>query len=330
MRLLHYRPAVPNFGDDLNERLWPALAPTLFGPEAGEDREGESFVGIGTIVGIDPGLSRHLHVFSSGAGYTASGRWDGLDVEYHCVRGPVTARVLGLSPDRQLTDGAILTPSVDYFARLKGEGAQRVAIVPHFETIAFPGWQHVARMSGFDLIDPRGSPDAVISALAGARLVLTESLHGAILADAYGVPWRGFAVSGNFSIAKWTDWTASMGIDAEIAIVPPPDAMPLLHFGKPQGDFGTMLGLDVEAALRDFKTRIAPAVPVPFAKATAKRLLANSRFARRILGFNPQRTANALVALAAQEPYLSSEERRDGLRDQMLERLDALVRRQRG
>ncbi|KMS50860.1 succinoglycan biosynthesis ketolase [Novosphingobium barchaimii LL02] len=339
MKLLHYEPAVPNFGDDLNGTLWSALAPSLFEGEGVVDDRGEAFVGIGTIVGIDPGRRRCLHVFSSGAGYTAADGWAGLDVHYHCVRGPVTAQVLGLSADRALTDGAILAPLVDRFrfsAAVEGAGARnitaggRTVVVPHYETIAFPGWDHAVRMAGFDLVDPRGAPEVVIAALASARLVLTESLHGAILADAYGVPWRGFAVSRNFSTAKWADWTGSLELNVEIALVPPPDPMPLLRFGKRGEAFGTMLQLEPEASFREFRSRIAPPARIPFLKAQAKRVLEDLPAARRLLGFSPQRTAKALAELATYEPYLSLAGRRDSLRDAMLQRLEALVRLHQG
>jgi len=339
VKLLHYQPAVPNFGDDLNGILWPALAPSLFQEQDVVDDRGEAFVGIGTIVGIDPGQRRRLHVFSSGAGYTAADRWTGLDVHYHCVRGPVTARVLGLSADRPLTDGAILAPLFDRFRfSVAGEGAGastvpaggRVVVVPHYETIAFPGWNDAVRMAGFDLVDPRGAPEVVIAALASARLVLTESLHGAILADAYGVPWRGFAVSRNFSTAKWADWAGSLDLDVEIALVPPPDPMPLLRFGKREEPFGTMLRLDPETSFREFRNRIALPARIPFLKAQAKRVLEDVPAARRLLGFSPQRTAKALAELATCEPNLSLAGKRESLRDAMLQRLEALVRLHQG
>lgn len=325
MRLLRYTPQVPNFGDDLNLSLWPALAPSLFEGD-GTEAAREAFVGIGTIVGIDPGASRRLHVFSSGAGYTAADRWSGLEVQYHCVRGPVTARVLGLPADRPLTDGAILAPLVDRFRFAPANAAGRTVIVPHYETIAFSGWSRTARLAGFDLVDPRGTPEAVIGALAGARLVLTESLHGAILADTYGVPWRGFAVSRNFSTAKWADWTASLGLVPEVALVPPPDPMPLIRFGKRSEPFGTMLSLDPEAAFREFRDRIAPTAKASLLKLPAKRALEDVPALRRLLGFSPQRTAQALVDLAGRQPYLSRAQRRASLRDAMLQRLEAVVR----
>lgn len=323
MKLMRYEPSVPNFGDDLNTVLWPALAAPLFDGRDGGDGD-EAFVGIGTIVGLDPGGYRRLHVFSSGAGYTGAGRWDGLEVQYHCVRGPITARVLGLSADRQLTDGAILAPLVDRFA-FPPRRDRRTLVVPHYETIAFPGWKRAVDWAGFDLVDPRRNPDEVIAALSGARLVLTESLHGAILADAYGIPWRPFAVSRNFSTAKWADWAASLDLRVEVSLVPPPDPMPLLRFGKRAEPFGSMLALDPEIAFGEFKRRLLPASPGPFLKVQAKRVLEELPIARRLLGFSPERTARALTELAGMEPYVSFAGTRELLRDEMLQRLEALV-----
>lgn len=325
MKLLRYEPEVPNFGDDLNDLIWPALAPTLFNAsDAG--LKAEAFVGIGTIIGIDPGQSRRLHVFSSGTGYSAATRWDGLDIDYHCVRGPVTARVLGLPRQKALTDGAVLTPLLGCFRKMPADERRNVVVVPHYQTIAFPGWNQAAGMAGFHLVDPRGSPQQVIAALAAARLVLTESLHGAILADAFGVPWCGFAVSQNFSTAKWTDWTASVGIAADITLLPPPDPMPLLRFGRRSEPFGTQLSLNLECAVQEFERRIASPGTVPFMKAQAKRLLEAVPAGRRLLGYHPERTAEALTRLATLSPQLSSGQVRETLRDQMLARLSNLVK----
>lgn len=331
MKLLHYQPAVPNFGDDLNPMLWRSLAPELIAGDASvQQGEGEAFVGIGTIIGIDPGESRRLHVFSSGAGYSDPASWAGVEVCYHCVRGPVTARLLGLGADRALTDGAILVPRSPLFADLaqptRGTENGRTVVVPHYETLAFPGWEEATHLAGFDIVDPRGTPRAVIAALARAGLVLTESLHGAILADAFGVPWRGFAVSRNFSTAKWADWTASLGLTAEIAVVPPPDPMPLLRFGKRPEPFGAAVTLDPEVALGEFRARIAPVQAVPFVRRQAKRVLEGVPVTRRLLGFSPERTAQSLSDLAARDPFGSDSARRSNLADEMLERLHRLAK----
>ncbi|KQM13771.1 polysaccharide pyruvyl transferase family protein [Novosphingobium sp. Leaf2] len=326
VKLLNYSPPVPNFGDDLNLKLWPAMAPSFFSDESGEEAEDEAFVGIGTIIGIDPGRATKLHVFSSGVGYTRLDRWRGLAVRYHCVRGPVSARILGLEERCALTDGAILAPLFGNFECSSNAARGDVVVVPHFESMQFAGWDNAVAMVGFKLIDPRGSPAEVIKALAGARLVLTESLHGAILADAFNVPWRGFAVSRNFSTAKWADWAASVGVDATITMVPPPDPMPLLQFGKRAEPFGARLELSLEVAMREFTARVSSPGQVPYLKLQAKRVLRSVPAMRKVLGFNPERTAQALAKLADEAPYLSHEGLRRSLREEMLERLRALER----
>ncbi|MYM00282.1 hypothetical protein GR702_21285 [Novosphingobium sp. FGD1] len=326
MKLLRYRPAVPNFGDDLNDLIWPELAPGLFDSDGGEGAD--AFVGIGTIIGLDPQGSESLHVFSSGTGYSDDRRWRGRKVEYHCVRGPLTARVLGLPNKTALTDGGILAPLITRFQEPNAFGGTGgTVVVPHFETIAFPGWAEAVGMAGFHLVDPRGTPDLVIGALKDASLVLTESLHGAILADAFGVPWRAFAVSRNFSRAKWADWTCSLDLRVDVTLVPPPDAMPLLRFGKPPEAFGSVFALNEELALGEFRGRIQTAAEVPFMKARVKQVLEAIPATRKFLGFSPERTARALADLAAADPCLSSFHRRDALRDEMLCRLQALEKR---
>lgn len=326
MKLLRYHSAVPNFGDDLNLVLWPEIMPCLFSGGR-KDADARAFVGIGTIVGIDPGQHRELHVFSSGAGYTGLERWKGCEIEYHCVRGPVTARVLGIDAGCALTDGAILATMIESFHPTMSGASERPAVVPHYETIAFPGWAEAAAAAGFDLIDPRGSPETVIPAIASARLILTESLHGAILADAFGVPWRPFAVSRNFSTAKWADWTASVDLTVDVALVPPPDPIQLFRFGKRAEPFGEMLRLDTEAACVEFRNRISSNAQAPFLKAQAKRVLEGLPALRRMLGYNVERTAQALSDLAGHDPFLSNALKREFLRDEMLVRLQGLAQR---
>lgn len=345
MRLLHYRAPVPNFGDDLNEVLWPALAPQLFSSDhppgtaghadagtaagAGEAR----FVGIGTIIGMPLEHSGMLHVFSSGVGYAMLDGWRRAQVRYHCVRGPVSARVLGLPADRALTDGAILAPWVpEIVGRVPVPGG--VVVVPHFETVACPGWNEAARHAGMTLVDPRDSPQQVIAALRGARLVLTESLHGAILADTFDIPWRPFAVSRNFSTAKWADWAASLGLEVEVTMLAPPDPLPLLRFGRRAEPFGSAIKLEAESALAEYRSRVSHGPARNWQAASprqlAKALLQRVPPVRVLLGFSADRTAEQLVHLAQGQPYLSPAALRDSLRSAMAERLQALVREEAG
>ena len=317
MQLVYYRKQVPNFGDDLNAVLWAGLVPELF-----DDDPDTGFVGIGTIIGMPCGDIRRLNVFSSGIGNDRPERWRDKQVEYWCVRGPISTRILDLPADRAITDGAILTPFVAGFPKA-ATGTGGTLIIPHFQTLDHPGWPAVAALTGYELLDPRADPRSVIARIAAAKLVLTESLHGAILADTYGIPWHAFATSKNFGITKWVDWTLSLGRDFDLTMVPPPDAGPILAFGRTPAPFGQTVRFDAEAAMAQFDVRLS--VEPETLKARLKSLVKASPLIRRFLGFSPARTAEALRALARAEPVVSPASLLQELQARMQARLRALA-----
>ncbi|MCK8783242.1 polysaccharide pyruvyl transferase family protein [Roseomonas sp. NAR14] len=335
MQLVHYRPTQPNFGDDLNALLWPSAAPALF--EASDDAADRSgFLGIGTIIGMPTPGCDFLHVFSSGAGYDPVAGWD-MPRRIWCVRGPLTAELLDCPRDLALSDGAILTPRVLDIPRVAGAG--RIGVMPHWESLGYPGWREACAMAGYSLISPCADPASVIGRLRGVELLLTESLHGAILADTYGIPWVPITSSGNFSLFKWTDWCLSVEVAASVTAVPPPSARALLRFGKPGLPWGGTRALDREAAMADLRGKVPAAAPdgngreeaggrSPKAalKALAKDLLHRHAVLQRLLGLDPARTAEALVAAARQPGHLSSPALRAELQDRMLDRLEELSR----
>ena len=142
MKLVYYRGKELNFGDDLNADLWPALSPALFAEDSVN-----AFVGMGTIIGRPFDPHYRLNVFSSGIGYDPIENWQGRDVTYWCVRGPVSCQVLGLPADRAITDGAILTPLAAGFPATATPG-KTTLIMPHHRTLDFPGWGEVAAKTG--------------------------------------------------------------------------------------------------------------------------------------------------------------------------------------
>ncbi len=317
MQLVYFRTSTPNFGDDLNAVLWPVLAPELF-----DDDPDTGFVGIGTIIGR-PVKASKLHVFSSGVGNDLPETWKDKDVRYWCVRGPVSTRILGLDEEYAITDGAILTPLVEGFPKTAGP-AEGTLVIPHFQTLDYPGWDEVARLSGFELLDPRGDAYEVIGRIARARLVLTESLHGAILADVYGVPWLAFSTSRNFGIPKWIDWTRSLGRDFRLAMVPPPDAGPVLKYGRTPAPPGQTVTYGAEDAMAQFSARMAPPPFRPSAATRIKQVVKRSPLVRPLLGFSPSRTAEALERLSRGQPEESSPALNQRLQARMMDRLAAL------
>lgn len=321
MRLISCRNPRPNFGDDLNGVLWPALAPELF-----DEDSTEGFLGIGTIVGMPtPGVD-FLHVFSSGVGYDRLGDWT-VPRRVWCVRGPLSARALGVDPAFALTDGAVLVPRL-LAADPREPAAGDVVVMPHWESLLIPGWETACALAGFRLVSPIDpDPVAVCRRLRGARLVLTESLHGAIVADALGVPWIPVATSGNFSIFKWADWCASVGVALAPVVAPPPSAAAWARFGRFRaGTLGRRIRIGPDEAWREQQARLAAPVRAPGLRSRMKGVMLRSGVLQRSLRLSPERTAETLRRAAALEPVLSSAERRGALADEMLERFDALRR----
>nr|WP_246733471.1 polysaccharide pyruvyl transferase family protein [Methylobacterium sp. BTF04] len=315
----YYVSAVPNFGDDLNAALWPHFVPEIF-----DDSTTEAFIGIGTIIGFPCTPQTRLNVFSTGAGNDPLSRWADLDVTYWCVRGPLSARLLGLSPDHAISDGAVLTPLAKGFPHARA-GTSGVLVIPHWQSLNDPGWDEVARLTGFELLDPRGSPETVIARIANAQCVLTESLHGAILADTYGIEWAPFATTGNFQISKWLDWALSCGRDLTINFVPPPSADGIMRHGRPPAPFGHSVVITDGMAMQEMQTRTAEK-RTPSLRDQAKGWIKRTGLINRLLDMSPDRTAQSMVALASRVEAASPESTIVRLQERMLARLEQLRR----
>jgi len=210
MKLVFFRGKVPNFGDELNLHVWPALMPKGF---LDED-ESELFVGIGSIIGDHlPAQSRKFVMGSGYAGYMGlpdvhDGSWD-----IRFVRGPNTAKTLNIAPDLSICDSAILLRAMDLPPPDKSVG---VAFMPHYESLERGNWAEACRQAGITLIDATEPVEKVLSQIQGARLLITEAMHGAIVADALRTPWIGALPIYGGHHKKWLDWAGALDLDVRL------------------------------------------------------------------------------------------------------------------
>ncbi len=242
MQLYRWQGKTRNFGDELNTLIWPRLLPDFF-----DDDPAEVFLGIGSI--LDARHAADAVKLAAGAGYGGYEPLPALDASWviHWVRGPRTARLLGLPESRGLGDPAMLLPQAGWgggtrgepaaaptptLPRFAGEGALNslsreagegwgggmrltrgaIGFMPHFESLGRGAWHAAASAAGVRLIDPRGDPAAIIAAIGSCRVLLSEALHGAIVADALRVPWIALRPLAPAHRAKWHDWAATLDL----------------------------------------------------------------------------------------------------------------------
>jgi hypothetical protein len=101
------------------------------------------------------------------------------------VRGPLSRAKLGIGA-LPMGDPALLLPLI---WKKPATASAAVAVVPHFATYRDFVAAYASRLpKHWRIVDLMGAPEAVTEMIAGADLVASSSLHGLIVADAYGVP----------------------------------------------------------------------------------------------------------------------------------------------
>jgi hypothetical protein len=185
----------PNLGDGpLNAFLLPKLFPRLSinhkTPEA-------LLIGIGSILGHRchmPEEQRNLPWIVYGAGY----QYNDLDIpegtQYFAVRGKKTAELCGC--DCAMGDPAILLPT--YLPRTVNSSPGKVETIWKWDN--FIPWNITTRSDNL--------VHWLENVLWPSEKIVSDSLHAAIFADVYGIPWK--PMRWEF---KWEDHFSSVGIN---------------------------------------------------------------------------------------------------------------------
>lgn len=203
MKLMRFVAQKGNFGDDLNDWIWDSLIP-------GWQKWDESITlfGVGTLIN-ERSISLYSHarvlVLGTGVGYgkfhsySAPGGWD-----VRSVRGRYSARALELPDDVGMVDPAMLVADFPEFSLPKKSGA--VLFIPHHASVDRHNWHEVTKKLGVEYVNPRNDAKIVISKIASADKVIAESMHAAIIAEAFRVPWLPVQVGPTFNQDKWNDF----------------------------------------------------------------------------------------------------------------------------
>lgn len=185
-----------NFGDNLMH----FLLPELFNVEVKYVRPSKAdLLGIGSILDSywrRRGGARYkvwrqrpwrtLDVWGSGFMSSESTDHWPQKLRYHAVRGPLTAARIADGAKVALGDPAILLPRIWRAPAVK---QHPVLVVPHFASHdAFVERYENLLPKHWKILDLRDDPKSVCESIAASEFVVTSSLHGLIVADAYGVP----------------------------------------------------------------------------------------------------------------------------------------------
>lgn len=230
--LFHWSPPYGgrNFGDHLSKIIAACVASEhglTFDDEVSEQKR---MLGIGSV----------LHFAKDGDVVWGSG-WNGkmpveqltaTRLDIRAVRGPLTAKLLserGFSTPSIFGDPGLLTPR--YFR-------DRFPVDPQTPFIVIPNLNDRERAADVpNVVSPLRGWNHVVRAITTARKVVTSSLHGLILAEAFGVPVHLIRFSEAEHDFKFEDYAQGTGrdrlpvaatLDAALAA---PD-YPAMHFDE--------------------------------------------------------------------------------------------------
>ena len=164
----------PNFGDDINPSFFQRLhgGPVRFAT----DRRQPHILGAGSI--LEHSLPTSV---VCGSGLLQPPRGPVAAAEFVAVRGGLSAAACGASSGVLLGDPLVLINT--FVARSRP--ARRYGFVPHVTSVT--RWRRLA-CDRRCIIDPAGDPWRTIAEIAACEVVFSQSLHGLIVADAFGIP----------------------------------------------------------------------------------------------------------------------------------------------
>lgn len=141
-------------------------------------------------------------------------------VVFASVRGPRSARGLGLDPALGLGDTGLLLPLLR--PRTEPAAPAGVLVVPHFldprhdELIASPHLVGAADAVS-PIVQSRAETEEVLRRIAQAEFVLTGAMHSAVIAAAYGTPFAFLDTGFVDCPEKWQDLAESLSIQPRFA-----------------------------------------------------------------------------------------------------------------
>lgn len=203
-----------NFGDSLTPHILKH-----YGLEVSHSRQNPSLIGIGSILESVPSMDFGGAVWSTGIMYRKSKlKFTNQKLKIYCVRGRLTRDRINV-PDMKQLEEVVLGDGGLLLDRMHPHVPKRykLGLIPHYvdrETVVknVP----LAKRPDTLLIDVQSGVQKVIDQVRECEAILSSSLHGLIVADAFGIPNRQFVVSTSSKITgngfKFDDYFSCFGM----------------------------------------------------------------------------------------------------------------------
>lgn len=205
-----------NLGDYLTEAILGYMGHEFIPYGSGQEFDNDGcLLAVGSLLGswdFFDAIKGPIDVWGTGARGPSV---DSSNLSVHCVRGPKTAELLNV--DVPLGDPALLLPRWI----VKGQEHGKSLYIPHCSSINFVTNDEVEWVGADEVLDTtcfRHEVEEAIRRISGSDFVLTGSLHGAIIAQAYDVPWAFCFPKGRKVVMPFRlqDWCSYLGIEPQL------------------------------------------------------------------------------------------------------------------
>lgn len=215
-----------NFGDDLNLILIEKISKMKVIPYRysimGKLGKKKNYLCIGSILNVLP--NQQTEVWGSGV-LSDQLSLPAKPIRVNAVRGPLTRQYLiskGVDCPEVYGDPAILLPM--FFQPLTAIKKYKLGVIPHYKDknqSIVKEYEHSKDVQVLDMIN-YGSCQEFIDRICSCEYIISSSLHGIIIADAYNIPnlWVEFSDNVQGAGFKFRDYYLSAGkeIDSPLQI----------------------------------------------------------------------------------------------------------------
>lgn len=212
VELVYWRPGDGvNFGDELSRTIVELMLARKGTTVFDEVPVTRRMLAIGSVIHYASDDSVIWGSGVNGSVVEAAHTYKTLDVR--SVRGPLTAKFLskrGIFVPEIYGDPGLLIKALTG-SRFGTRKTGKTGIVPHMSDLHRPEVTRLHNASGEFIIDPYRSWNVVVDEIASCDFIISSSLHGLVVADAFGIPAIYVRLGDREGLLKYEDYYAGTG-----------------------------------------------------------------------------------------------------------------------